>query len=643
MFEIIRKRVGRKIAVAVGAGVVAALAAGFIFLLASQRNVFFRNLHNSVNVLHDIIRHRFYDEHPKSKAVPVQSLQEIRGNHREITSIMLLDSAGRVKWSTTPSEIGGLYDHFDEVLAMKLDRRAPRIWRDGTTVRMASQFLPEAGCRACHQQGRPIGYLLANASDAAFVEGIYNFTTSSLLTGLGILAVTLALVLVMVRRYLGTPLKRLLHVMRQAEKGNFLVRAEAGSRDEISLLGQSFNKMLVTITDLYAGQLEKDRELIIAQEELKYQEEIEEKGRMIEEANQTLERRVKELSLLFEITKTINSTLELDEILHIITTMLGETMGYQEFAVLLLDEKKGEMRVKSTWGFANPNEIERIAFRRGEGISWVAAETGRFVLIPDTSRDNRYLHYKGKQLTEGSFLSIPMKYKDKVVGVLNFSRPGVNAFPDSEVNFLTSVANQAAVAIINASLHQTTVELSITDQLTSVFNRRYFDRKLNEEVQAASRYGASVSMVILDIDHFKAFNDRNGHLAGDDALQRVAEVLMNKTRRVDTVARYGGEEFCVILPKIRKKNAFDVAEKLRKAVQNTRFPGEEGQPGGKLTISLGISAFPEDGAEPQALIDAADIALYHSKRTGRNRAILFEAGMEMPREAGQGSPAPEGG
>lgn len=161
-------------------------------------------------------------------------------------------------------------------------------------------------------------------------------------------------------------------------------------------------------------------------------------------------------------------------------------------------------------------------------------------------------------------------------------------------------------------------ELSITDGLTGAFNHRYFYEKLTEEMKRAERYCHSFSIIMSDIDHFKHYNDTNGHVAGDTVLKEVASCIRRNVRDQDMVARYGGEEFSVILPETVKKEAVDVAERIRRCMMTHPFPHKETQPGGNLTISLGVAAFPDDAAEPKDLIEKADGALYRAKELGRN-------------------------
>src|SRR5262249_8013797 len=158
-------------------------------------------------------------------------------------------------------------------------------------------------------------------------------------------------------------------------------------------------------------------------------------------ANRQAEQRIRELSLLFDITRTINSTLDLSEVLRSICTRVGETLGFEEFAILLLDEETDRLVVRATYGLPPSESIDGMSFSPGEGISGIVARSKEWLLIPDTSRDTRYLHYKGKHLVDGSFLCVPIQHQERLVGLFNVLRPRVAAFSEGDIRLLTSLAN----------------------------------------------------------------------------------------------------------------------------------------------------------------------------------------------------------
>jgi diguanylate cyclase (GGDEF)-like protein len=183
------------------------------------------------------------------------------------------------------------------------------------------------------------------------------------------------------------------------------------------------------------------------------------------------------------------------------------------------------------------------------------------------------------------------------------------------------------LAEANARLGQ----LAVTDGLTGLYNHRHFHERLSLEVERSQRGGRPVSLLMIDVDHFKAYNDTYGHPAGDEILRQLAQVLTAERRVNDVVARYGGEEFAVILVDASKFTAAKIAEKLREDVFGHEFPrrprqdgrdGREGRDGSRISISVGVATFPDDAGDPEALVRAADAALYAAKHAGRNRIVL---------------------
>lgn len=165
-------------------------------------------------------------------------------------------------------------------------------------------------------------------------------------------------------------------------------------------------------------------------------------------------------------------------------------------------------------------------------------------------------------------------------------------------------------------------EMAITDGLTGLYNYRYFKEQLSHEVDRAARHHECFSLIMLDIDHFKHYNDTHGHLAGDEVLKALARLLRDNVRKIDVAARYGGEEFALILVQTPKQASGVVARKLQALVEEFPFAHREEQPQGRLTISMGVATYPEDASSAEELIAVADRRLYRAKAQGRNRVIM---------------------
>jgi diguanylate cyclase (GGDEF)-like protein len=195
---------------------------------------------------------------------------------------------------------------------------------------------------------------------------------------------------------------------------------------------------------------------------------------------------------------------------------------------------------------------------------------------------------------------------------------------------VTMIADLSGLAVVQVEKLKSIQETANVDDLTTVFNKRHFQERMSEEIRRAQRDGTGLSLLLIDIDHFKNYNDTNGHLAGDDVLKKMGQILKASVREDDFVARYGGEEFVLLYPGAPKVLASRLAEILRRDVESRPFPGRELQPLGALTISGGVATFPEDATTDVELIRAADQALYQAKNGGRNRIVAAGAPASAP-------------
>lgn len=385
------------------------------------------------------------------------------------------------------------------------------------------------------------------------------------------------------------PVGELIRLVDQAERFDFLNRVSIRSAGLIGRLAGSLNRLLERITTLNAFKVE----------------------------------RLKELALISDFSQKIISTLELNELFQILDDLLGEQLGFREFALLLREEGKEEVVVQTARGFADTSKVRGMKFLADEGLTGQVLRTREVCYIPDTRVEPRYLYYKGEKQEDGSFLSIPLLFKEQVVGILNFTRPGVDSFSAQEIQFLKTIAVEVAIALVNARLYDRTRELSVRDELTRLYNRRHFQTIFPLEIKRAQRFGQPVSLLMIDIDQFKKYNDTYGHLAGDERLTELARLIHAKIREVDFVARFGGEEFVMILPNTSKKDAVSVGEKLRLLVGSHPFrqPADLQHP---FTISIGVASFPDDADRIEEILAAADQALYQAKKEGRDRVVAYQ-------------------
>ena len=226
-----------------------------------------------------------------------------------------------------------------------------------------------------------------------------------------------------------------------------------------------------------------------------------------------------------------------------------------------------------------------------------------------------------------TLLLLPLVAGNQVVGVAQFERDAPGAFTRRDLSRIESLASQAAATLANVRAHQDVYSQAVTDALTGLFNRRHMQMVLANERRRAERYHHPLSVIMLDVDEFKSYNDTYGHVQGDVLLKRIAGILQSQVRGVDSVGRFGGEEFIVVMPETPPTEAYQAAERLRLAVAQTIFPGfaDDPEPTVFKTISLGVATFPDVTDDTQALVALADSALYRAKRGGRNQTVQADA------------------
>lgn len=325
---------------------------------------------------------------------------------------------------------------------------------------------------------------------------------------------------------------------------------------------------------------------------------------------------------LYQIGLLLTSTEDISKILDLIVESAKRITGTPAGSLALYDQEKKEFYLASSIGFS-PSFANLPAWKlRHGGLTDRILNENSALIISDIANELAYVNKI--ILDEGirSLVAVPLKLENKVVGILYVDDFVPREYKEREIAALTLLANQATIALLKAQAFKQVMELAITDGLTKVFNHRYFQERLTQEVKRTKRYRHPLSLIMLDIDYFKNYNDFYGHQKGDLILKAVADLIRETIRETDIVARYGGEEFAVILPETGKKEASAVARKIRTSVEREAFYGEEILPQGSFTISCGVATFPEDAQTKHHLIDHADQALYLAKQTGRNKVCV---------------------
>ena len=380
---------------------------------------------------------------------------------------------------------------------------------------------------------------------------------------------------------------------------------------------------------------------------------------------QELERTKTELAILYEISNAMRTTLKLDEILYIILT--GVTahigLGFNRALLFLVNEKdnliEGKMGIgpesgeeaNLIWTHVEQEQMDLDDLINAYKVSGEVLESGfnqqvRRLKIPLKEQNGgllalgvldgmpllltketmqNYSHDPIIQLLKtDELVVVPLKAKDKVNGVVladNFITK--KPITKDDIRMLIMLANQAGLAIENSQLYEKTVTRAHSDSLTELWNHGYFQYLLQAELEKAKITKTPLSLIMLDIDNFKIYNDMLGHQSGDKILKTLATLIKNQSRKMDYVCRYGGEEFTIILPQTQKKEAFLIAERIRADIERYTFVNEEILPNKELTASMCLSSFPEDGFSPSELICHCDKALYAAKQKGKNNTCCY--------------------
>ncbi len=373
-----------------------------------------------------------------------------------------------------------------------------------------------------------------------------------------------------------------------------------------------------------------------------------------------LERTKNELAILYEVSNAMRTTLKLDEILYIILTgVTAHTgLGFNRAVLFLVNETDGliegtmgigpetgedanrvwkrieqeQMDLEdliSAYKFSKTavdssfnQQIRRLKIPIHEpsgGILAISVLDGMPIHLTSETIHNYSNDPIVAMLKATELVLVPLKAKDKVNGIVltdNFITK--KPITKDDIRMLIMLCNQAGLAIENSQLYEKTEMRAHSDYLTDLWNHGYFQYLLQTEFEKAKATQSPLSLIMLDIDDFKIYNDRLGHQAGDQILKEISNLLKNQSRKMDFVCRYGGEEFTIIMPKTNKDEAFAIAEKLRQDLYKHNFAHEEILPNKKLTVSLGLSTFPSDGSTPSDLILYSDKMLYQAKRKGKN-------------------------
>jgi diguanylate cyclase (GGDEF)-like protein len=332
----------------------------------------------------------------------------------------------------------------------------------------------------------------------------------------------------------------------------------------------------------------------------------------------TLKATEKRLAILTDVVKTANSILEPSKVIELVMEKIRQLIPSEAWSLLMVDEERGELVFEAALG-AKGSDVASYRLKLGEGVAGWVAETGKPAIVNNTTRDRRFtprLDTRTSFATR-SILCAPLVSRGRTIGVIEIINKRDGTFTRADLQVMLTLVEPCAIALENAILFQRTEQLTITDDLTKLFNSRYLNLYLGREIKRCKRHGIPLSIIFLDLDGFKGINDQYGHLAGSGTLTEVGLILADGVRESDILARYGGDEFVAVLPETPAAGALVIAERLRRSIEENQFLKEMGL-AARISASFGIASYPDHALTPEALIQKADQAMYRVKEREKN-------------------------
>jgi len=325
------------------------------------------------------------------------------------------------------------------------------------------------------------------------------------------------------------------------------------------------------------------------------------------------------MNVLLRVARLTGSHADMELSLTTLMDLASEIVPYDWGLFYLWDDHKDSLQLRATKGFGKsfPPLLEK-----GNLVARWTFQYSKPIFIRENA-DKEMEHYFS-QLRTDSVISIPILVNNRLVAILQLGGCRQQRFTEEDALLIWMLAIQSEALFHNTQTEREFLRrMAMTDGLTGLFNRRYFDEQVDREIQRSYRTGKPFVLMMMDVDFFKKYNDRYRHLKGDQALREIAIILKARLRQIDTVSRFGGEEFSVLLPETDEVGGLAVAKHISLSVKNHSFVGKEKKRDVRMTLSIGCSVFPYDGKEKEELIHRADLALYHAKESGRDQVVLF--------------------
>jgi two-component system, cell cycle response regulator len=375
--------------------------------------------------------------------------------------------------------------------------------------------------------------------------------------------------------------------------------------------------------------LEKAEELLSKSEETPDARELSRKRRkdvtedyVIDKITDLLDRKLYETTILNDIASLSGSLQDLNDSISSVFEILDSLFNYAAGSLFFLEESQLYIFVNRPIFKDTLEEVAEESLKTATGYAWDMKENRMVERVLINS--NKIVHLPHEKQRPLSYIHVPLTAHKHVMAIFTVAGPATPAFRRDAPAILNLISNEVTMIFDNARLYEDAKRMAITDGLTKIYNHRFFQELFEKEFKRSSRYRTVFSLIMLDIDFFKRLNDTYGHLFGDEILKEIAGLVKGCLRTMDVLARYGGEEFAILLPETDMESAHLTAERIRQAVENHDFGGDQSNPV-KVTVSQGLTSYPSPGIEQRSdLLAKADEALYEAKEQGRNMVCAKE-------------------
>lgn len=327
-----------------------------------------------------------------------------------------------------------------------------------------------------------------------------------------------------------------------------------------------------------------------------------------------------------ELLRDVSAAPEIKDSYQNLLVKLSEMLKAQRSSLMILNDETNELSLEATYGFVE-DLPSPVRIKVGDPIAGAVLASGKALLVQDVFSDSRITGTRRRHYSARSFISFPIRLGSRRLGVMNFTNRSDGEYTEEDLGAVEIIGPHIALLVDHAEWRKKAErfqQMSLTDALTGLPNRRYLDERLFEEVERSKRHGTPLAFMIVDIDRFKTYNDMYGHTNADNVLVKTAQSLRRLVRAIDMSARFAGDEFCIVLPETSTRDAVRIAERLRSEVSQADYRSEQGESLGRVTISIGISAFGPARQSALEIIEAADRALYQAKMRGRDCVAVYD-------------------